>query len=146
MIIKEFQSVRETQNYAAHLANEIQEGTVLALYGNLGTGKTTFTQGFAQGLGIHESVGSPTFKLVSEYQGDQTTLFHVDCYRLESPEEFLNIGGENLLNPVDGITIIEWSERINLLFDASVIKIEFKRIESKPTYRLVTLSGLRKEK
>ena len=136
-----FKSVSETQTFAAQWAEEIPAGTVIALQGNLGTGKTTFTQGFARGLGIKERVGSPTFKLVSEYQGKDKVLFHVDCYRLENPEAFLNIGGENFLTPFEGITLIEWAERIEpLLFD-SVIKVKFNRIEGEPTHRRINIIG-----
>jgi len=100
-----FKSPEETKSFASNYANQIPNGKILALIGNLGTGKTTFSQGFALGLGINESIISPTFKLVSEYHG-QRTLNHIDCYRLESSIDFLNIGGENFLNSSDGITII----------------------------------------
>ena len=79
-------SVTETQSIAANLANSLPLGVVIALIGNLGSGKTTFTQGFAKGLGISEHVGSPTFKLVSEYDGQKGKLIHVDAYRLEGIE------------------------------------------------------------
>ena len=89
-------SVTETQSFAADLANSLPAGIVIALIGNLGSGKTTFTQGFAKGLGISEHVGSPTFKLVSEYDGQKGKLIHVDAYRLEGIDDFLNIGGEDI--------------------------------------------------
>ena len=86
-----FYSPKETKVFASKLAQEIPNGTVIALIGNLGTGKTTFSQGFAYGIGIDQSVISPTFKLVSEYEGERT-LNHIDCYRLNSAQDFLNIG------------------------------------------------------
>ena len=107
MMEKVLNSVQEMQTFAKNLAKKIPGGTIIALIGNLGSGKTTFSQGFARGLGIQDSVISPTFKLVSEYEGTHYPLYHIDCYRLDSPEDFLNIGGENYLNPENGITIIE---------------------------------------
>tara|TARA_Y100000748_G_scaffold58588_1_gene46746 strand:+ start:108 stop:404 length:297 start_codon:yes stop_codon:yes gene_type:complete len=92
-----FKSPEETKSFASSYARKISNGSIIALIGNLGAGKTTFSQGFALGLGINESVVSPTFKLVSEYHGKRV-LNHIDCYRLESSSDFLNIGGENFLN------------------------------------------------
>ena len=92
-----FNSFKETQSFAADFAKTIPPGTVIGLLGNLGTGKTTFSQGFANGLGIKDKVISPTFKLVSEYNSDPP-LYHIDCYRLDSSFDFLNIGGEEFIN------------------------------------------------
>ena len=72
-------SVEETKHFASDFATKIESGTVISLNGNLGAGKTTFAQGFAKGLGIKQHVGSPTFKLVSEYVGNEMNLYHVDC-------------------------------------------------------------------
>ena len=85
----------ETKNFAEKIAKNISVGKVIALNGDLGTGKTTFTQGFATAMGISESVGSPTFKLISEYLGEKYWLYHIDAYRLNNVNEFLNIGGED---------------------------------------------------
>ena len=104
-----FKSPEETKEFASQLAKKVPDGKIIALIGNLGTGKTTLSQGFALGMNIDESVISPTFKLVSEYYGDRT-LNHIDCYRLESSSDFLNIGGENLINCEDGVTLIEWAD------------------------------------
>ena len=95
----------------------------LLLYGKAGTGKTTFTQGFASAMGIKERVGSPTFKLVSEYSGKNGSLYHIDAYRLDGAKEFLNIGGEDYLYPQNGITIIEWANLISDLLDEKIIYI-----------------------
>ena len=121
-----FYSPKETQVFASKLAQEIPNGTVIALIGNLGTGKTTFSQGFAYGIGIDQSVISPTFKLVSEYEGERT-LNHIDCYRLDSVQDFLNIGGENFLNCDSGVTLIEWAERIKELWQKDWMYIYFER-------------------
>ena len=111
------------------------------MIGNLGAGKTTFTQGFARGLGIKDHVISPTFKLVSEYQGDQM-LYHADCYRLDQPKDFLNIGGEEFLNPVDGITLIEWAERIEPFWSDDWIFIYFYHIKNELDSRKIRITGI----
>ena len=104
-----FNSIKETQSFAADFAKTIPPGTVIGLLGNLGTGKTTFSQGFANGLGIKDKVISPTFKLVSEYNSSPP-LYHIDCYRLDSSFDFLNIGGEEFINSNKSITLIEWAD------------------------------------
>ncbi len=135
-----FKSPEETKSFASNYANRIPNGKILALIGNLGTGKTTFSQGFALGLGINESIISPTFKLVSEYHG-QRTLNHIDCYRLESSIDFLNIGGENFLNSSDGITIIEWADRIKDIWFDDWIIIYFDRDENDEFKRHIKITG-----
>ena len=90
MIFKS-KSVLETYIIADKILTKIKPGSVIALLGDLGTGKTTFTQGFAKALKIEERVGSPTFKLVSEYECNPYKLYHIDVYRLKNSSEFLNI-------------------------------------------------------
>jgi tRNA threonylcarbamoyladenosine biosynthesis protein TsaE len=142
MKIFTFNSVADTQGFAESFALKIPSESVVGLIGNLGTGKTTFTQGFAKGLGVKDHVISPTFKLVSEYDGDDLALNHVDCYRLDQPVEFLNIGGENFLNPENGITLIEWAERIKPYWSDDWIFIHFNRVEGYPNTRLIQISGI----
>ena len=137
---KRFDSPEKTQIFASELAKNIEPGTVIALIGNLGAGKTTFAQGFAKGLGLNNHVISPTFKLVSEYIGN-VSLYHIDCYRLNTSFDFLNIGGEEYLNPIDGITLIEWPERINDLWSDDWIYIYFKRIEEDANTRIIKIKG-----
>tara|TARA_Y100000748_G_scaffold302957_1_gene306706 strand:- start:338 stop:778 length:441 start_codon:yes stop_codon:yes gene_type:complete len=135
-------SAAETKNFANKIAKKIKVGSVIALNGDLGSGKTTFSQGFAKGLGVNQHVGSPTFKLVSEYSGSIMKLYHVDCYRLNSSEEFLNLGGENLLLPHDGITLIEWANLIEELLPLESIEIKFLRFKDNKTKRLLRISGI----
>ena len=135
-------SFQEMQTFGKKLAKKIHGGTIIALIGNLGSGKTTFAQGFARGLGIQDSVISPTFKLVSEYEGTHYPLYHIDCYRLDSPEDFLNIGGENYLNPENGITLIEWAERIEPFWTDRWILIHFNRLSENVNARSIKISGL----
>ena len=137
---KRFDSPEKTQIFASELAKNVESGTVIALIGNLGAGKTTFAQGFAKGLGLNNHVISPTFKLVSEYIGN-VSLYHIDCYRLETSFDFLNIGGEEYLNPIDGITLIEWPERINDLWSDDWIYIYFKRIKEDANTRIIKIKG-----
>jgi tRNA threonylcarbamoyladenosine biosynthesis protein TsaE len=86
-------------------------GTVLALRGGLGAGKTVLAKGIARGLGVAEEITSPTYTIVSEYEG-RLRLHHVDAYRLTGPEDFESIGGDDLVADGGGVCLIEWSERI----------------------------------
>ena len=138
-------SLDDTRRLAAKLAYKVSPGTVIALNGNLGTGKTTFTQGFAKSIGITESVVSPTFKLVSEYQGNNSWLYHIDAYRMKGHQDFLNIGGEKYLIPIRGITIIEWANIIKILIPDNAIQISFDRIKASPNARQITITGLNDE-
>ncbi|HIC39055.1 MAG TPA: tRNA (adenosine(37)-N6)-threonylcarbamoyltransferase complex ATPase subunit type 1 TsaE [Candidatus Marinimicrobia bacterium] len=134
-------SISATQKFASEMAAKIQNPCVIAMTGDLGSGKTTFTQGFARGMGIKDNVGSPTFKLVSEYKGEHLLLNHVDCYRLENEKDFFNIGGEKYLEPDGAITIIEWSEKITNVIPWDAIIIDFKRIPEKPDVRILMIEG-----
>lgn len=132
-------SVEETQNFASEFSKTIKAGSVISLNGNLGVGKTTFAQGFAFGMGVKQHVGSPTFKLVSEYSGKTMKLFHVDCYRLSGVEDFLNMGGENLLLPGNGICLFEWATIINEVLPDNTVKIDFIRFKNDPNKRLIKI-------
>lgn len=138
-----FNSVKETQQFASDYAKEISKGKVIALIGDLGSGKTTFSQGFARGLGIKDKVISPTFKLVSEYEGDKT-LYHIDCYRMESAKDFINIGGEEFILSNESITLIEWADRVKPLWSEDWICIYFNIIENQPNSRIIKISNVKK--
>lgn len=120
------------------LGETVEGGTVVALRGGLGAGKTTFTKGFAAGLGIDEEVTSPTYTIVSEYEG-RLRLHHVDAYRLSGAEDFDSVGGEDLLSDSGGVCLIEWSERIvgALPPDAAVAAFEVQGDGS----RVLTIEG-----
>ena len=137
---KRLDSPEMTQLFASEFAKKIEPGTVIALIGNLGAGKTTFAKGFAKGLGFSDHVVSPTFKLISEYIGD-LNLYHIDCYRIDTSFDFLNIGGEHYLNPIDAITLIEWPERINNLWSDDWIFIYFERIDEELNTRIIKIKG-----
>jgi tRNA threonylcarbamoyladenosine biosynthesis protein TsaE len=133
------ESLDETKELAAKIAKEVVIGNVIALIGDLGTGKTAFTQGFAKAMGIKEAVGSPTFKLISEYEGRVSWLYHIDCYRLKDAQQFINIGGEEYLASDKGITLIEWADIIEEILPNDTIMINFKRIAGKSNHREIII-------
>ena len=109
--------VGQMHDFAADRAEGLRGGEVLALCGELGAGKTHFTQGLARGLGIDPSaVTSPTFTLVHEYGGGRLPLYHFDFYRLESAEEALAIGWEEYLDDPCGVVLVEWANKFPQLF------------------------------
>src|SRR5262245_41997912 len=103
-------SPAETETVGESWGRAAQRGLVIGLSGELGAGKTQLVKGLARGLGITARVHSPTFTLVHEYAGGRLTLFHLDLYRLESPEQIVAAGLEEYLRP-DGVAVIEWAER-----------------------------------
>jgi len=104
-------SPAETESLGERFGREAKNGMVIALSGELGAGKTQFVKGLARGLGISARVHSPTFTLVNEYGGGRLKLFHLDLYRLETPEQIASAGVEEFLQP-DGVSVIEWAERL----------------------------------
>lgn len=137
-----FSSVEKIQAFARQFVESVEPGSVVALIGDLGSGKTTFAQGFARGLGVDVSVGSPTFKLVSEYEGSSGKLYHVDCFRLEGPDDFMNIDGESLLNPDGAVTLIEWADRIQDILPEDSIVIRFEHVLDDPQSRRILVKGI----
>jgi len=133
-------SLDETKELAGKIAKEVSGGKVIALIGDLGTGKTAFAQGFAKAMRINEAVGSPTFKLISEYEGARSWLYHIDCYRLQDAQQFINIGGEEYLAPDNGITLIEWADIIEDILPKGIIIIKFKRIAGESDHREIIIS------
>jgi tRNA threonylcarbamoyladenosine biosynthesis protein TsaE len=103
-------SPTETESLGETWGREAKLGLVVALSGDLGAGKTQLVKGLARGLGITTRVHSPTFTLVNVYTGGRLTLFHLDLYRLKTPEQILSAGIEEYLKP-NGVTVIEWAER-----------------------------------
>jgi tRNA threonylcarbamoyladenosine biosynthesis protein TsaE len=101
----------ETESLGESWGRAAQRGRVIALSGDLGAGKTQLVKGIARGLGIAACVHSPTFTLVNEYGGGRLRLFHLDLYRLETPEQIAAAGLEEFLRS-DGVTVIEWAERM----------------------------------
>ena len=115
-------SAEETENAGFRLGNELKRGDVISLRGSLGAGKTVLAKGIARALGIREAIVSPTFTIVQEYEGTMP-MFHLDLYRLSGEDEFESMGGEEFLYP-DGVTLIEWSEKIEDMLPDTTIFIE----------------------
>ncbi len=117
-------SPAQTESFAESLAKRLKPGTVIAYRGDLGAGKTAFTRGLARGLGVGESVTSPTYTIVNEYLSGKMPLFHFDMYRLHSSDDLFDIGWEDYLER-GGICAVEWSENVpEAMENAIVITIE----------------------
>ncbi len=118
-------SPEETLQLGERLAEGLRPGDCLALVGELGAGKTTLIKGLARGLGIPEDeVVSPTFMLIREHCRGRLPLFHVDAYRISRPEELLEVGLEEYLLSDEGVTVIEWADRVRGLIPPSCIEVE----------------------
>ena len=103
-------SADETTALGYKIGKKLKKGDIIAMQGALAAGKTTITKGIAQALDISEEITSPTFCLISEYYG-KMPLYHMDVYRLDGTEDFINLGVDDMLYG-DGVCIIEWSEKI----------------------------------
>lgn len=129
-------SPQETENLGQRLATLLHPGDIVSFYGDLGAGKTAFIRGLALGLGITESVTSPTYTIVNEYPGD-IPLFHFDLYRLSGPDDLFDIGWEDYLTR-GGICAVEWSERAEEELEDSV-KVNIQRLDDHQ--RRITITG-----
>jgi tRNA threonylcarbamoyladenosine biosynthesis protein TsaE len=118
--------VAGTQALADRIAPLLQAGDVLWLSGDLGSGKTTFTQGLGRALGIAVPIVSPTFVLIREYAG-RLPLYHIDLYRLDNPREALNLGLRDYLDG-DGVCVIEWAERFDTHGDLPGLHIRIEPV------------------
>ena len=114
-----------TEALGAKLAAVLPNGSVVAMYGDLGAGKTQFVRGLAKGLGLSARVSSPTFTIVNEYLG-KTPLFHFDMYRLAGAEELFEIGWEDYLTR-NGVCAVEWSENAEGAFPSDCIKVRITK-------------------
>jgi tRNA threonylcarbamoyladenosine biosynthesis protein TsaE len=131
--------MEDTYELGTKLGEKAEPGQVFCLLGDLGTGKTVFTQGFAKGLGITEPVSSPTFTIVQVYEEGKLPFYHFDVYRIEDIEEMYEIGYEDYFYG-QGVCLIEWSNLIEELLpiDRKVITIE-KDLEKGFDYRKITI-------
>ena len=114
----------DTKNFAKKLASKLQIGDIIVLSGELGSGKTKFTEGLLEYFNLQDEISSPTFTIVNEYHSNNLPIYHFDVYRLEDEDEFLAIGGEEYFNK--GICIIEWGEMIENILPNEYIKISFE--------------------
>ena len=127
----------QTIQLGREIGSTLEAGTIIALSGPLGSGKTTLVKGIAQSLDIHEAVTSPTFTIIQEYDG-RLALHHMDLYRIDSVEEFDLLGAEELFYQ-QGVTVIEWSEKISELLPSSALHITCS-IEDDGS-RVITIGG-----
>jgi tRNA threonylcarbamoyladenosine biosynthesis protein TsaE len=130
----------DTFSLGQRIASFLTEGSVVALQGELGSGKTYLVKGIAKGLGVTETITSPTYTIISEYNSS-VALYHIDAYRLSGDEDFENSGGREIINS-GGISLIEWSERIPKSIPKDAITVIFKI--TGPCSRLIQIKGLEK--
>lgn len=115
-------SESDTLRIGEEIGSKLRKGAVVSLRGSLGAGKTVLAKGIAKSLGIQEAIVSPTFTIVQEYDGERGRMYHLDLYRLSGEDEFESMGGEEFLYS-DGITLIEWSEKIQDMLPCDTVYI-----------------------
>lgn len=140
--IIETHSAEETFALGQRIGREALPGQVYTLIGDLGVGKTVFTQGVADGLGITEPVNSPTFTIVQQYDSGRLPLYHFDVYRIGDVSEMDEIGYEDCFYG-EGVCLIEWSQLIPEILPDEVIRIRIEKdLEQGFDYRKITVEGL----
>lgn len=137
MQVFETNSERETERAGELFAADLPNGSVVAMYGELGSGKTAFVRGMARGMGISARVSSPTFTIVNEYRGARE-LIHFDMYRLKSGDELFDIGWDDYLAR-GSVCAVEWSENVEDAFYGDEIIVRFEK--TSPTGRRITIEG-----
>ena len=137
-------SYDDTQVIAKEIADTLKGGEFIAMYGDLGAGKTAFVQGLAKALGITNHVTSPTFTIVNEYEG-RLPLYHFDVYRIADPDEMYEIGYDDYIDS-DGVCVVEWAELIEELFPDKYYKLTILKDEDRGfDYRKIILEDEGKE-
>ena len=129
----------ETMDFASNLASKLHIGDVVVLTGELGAGKTKFTEGFLRYFGLAQEISSPTFNIVNEYKKDDIIIYHFDVYRLEDVNEFYAIGGEQYFS--SGISIIEWGELIEEALPDNCIRISIEKDKYDENVRYIKKTG-----
>lgn len=114
---------QELSYLGERMAQLVQPGDFIALDGDLGAGKTLWTQGLAQGLHIEEDISSPTFTIIHEYESGRLPLYHMDVYRLKQPEELYDLGYEEYFYG-EGVTVVEWAQIVAPLLPDAYLGIE----------------------
>ena len=138
MVIETFDP-KETYDLGVKMGEQARAGQVICLNGDLGVGKTVFTQGFAAGLGIAGPVNSPTFTIVQQYEDGRLPLYHFDVYRIGDISEMDEIGYEDCFYG-DGVSLIEWSELIEEILPDDVITITIEKdLDKGFDYRKITI-------
>lgn len=138
-MVIEVSGEKETRELGIKLGQEAKPGEVYALVGDLGTGKTVFSQGFAEGLGITEPVNSPTFTIVQVYEEGRLPFYHFDVYRIGDIEEMYEIGFEDCFYG-EGVSLVEWANYIEELLPEDAIRIEIEKdLEKDFSYRKIRI-------
>ena len=135
-------SEKDTIEFAKNFARKLNKGDVIVLNGDLGMGKTKFTQGILEYFGLGNEISSPTFTIVNEHNSKDMNIYHFDVYRLEDSDEFYAIGGEEYF--AKGICIIEWGEIIKDALPKKYIEIKFNKLPENDDFRKITIT--KKEK
>lgn len=115
-------SAKETYEFARSIGEGAKAGEVYCLIGDLGTGKTVFAQGFAAGVGVTDTVNSPTFTIVQVYEDGRIPFYHFDVYRIGDPEEMFEVGYDEYVSG-DGVCLIEWADMIEDILPKTYIKV-----------------------
>lgn len=134
-------SPEETILLGEKIGSKLKSGDVIALQGTLAAGKTTITKGIARSLGVDDTITSPTFCIISEYEGN-IPLYHLDVYRLEGADDFINLGADDLIYG-NGVCLIEWSEKImdELPSSTIILRLETVENEENSNKRKITLEN-----
>lgn len=134
-------SANDTLNFAKNFAKTLKKGDIIVLVGDLGSGKTKFTEGILSFFGIENEISSPTFTIVNEYNTPSVDIYHFDVYRLNNSYDFYNIGGDEYFNK--GICIIEWGEIIEDALPEKYTKITFERDLENENYRTLIIDEIK---
>lgn len=135
-------SPEDTLAVAKNFAKDLKIGDVIVLIGDLGSGKTKFTEGILSYFGIENEISSPTFTIVNEYNSNDISIYHFDVYRLKDSLDFYNIGGDEYFDK--GICIIEWGDIIEDALPEKYTKITFKRDINNENYRKLLIDNIGK--
>ena len=130
-------STEETEEIAVRLANELKKGDFVAMFGDLGVGKTAFVRGLAKVLAPSASVKSPTYTVVNEYRGEEYKLFHFDVYRIEDDDDLYSIGFYDYVKK--GISVCEWSENIPWAIPENARRVTIERLPDDVNKRRITI-------
>ena len=130
-------SEEETKKVARQIAEQLGASGIIVLNGELGAGKTKFTEGFLSYFSLENEISSPTFNIVNEYKNEKVNIYHFDVYRLEDCDEFYAIGGEEYFSK--GICIIEWGEIIKEALPKHYIKIDIKKDDNDLEKRILCI-------
>jgi len=133
-------SPEETISFAKNFAKNLKIGDIIVLTGDLGAGKTKFTEGILTYFGLENEISSPTFTIVNEYYTPSSPIYHFDVYRLEDEDEFYAIGGEEYFSK--GICIIEWGEQIKNVLPKHYIQINIKKDMEKENTRIIEVKNI----